>query len=114
MIREQTGHAECDQRQRRTNGPAHKQQECSGPFDRKIECRSLKIHRVEISVADGKRQTAWARVCVGRSHRAISDNMIASTDFKFERIEERHNAKYSNQSLTDPVSAGVKVIGSSD
>jgi len=40
---------------------------------------SLKIHRVEISVADGKRTV----VKVG-AHRAISNILIASTNIQFD------------------------------
>ena len=37
-----------------------------------------------------------------RAHRAASNYLIASTNFNFRELKIRHNAKYSNQSLTDP------------
>ena len=49
-------------------------------MDRKVLGCSLKIHRVEISVADGKQK--FVKVLL---HRAVSNILIASTNVQFDR-----------------------------
>jgi hypothetical protein len=67
---------------------------CADQFDRLIGCRSLKIHRVEISVVGGEH-------C--KMRRAVGNFMIASIQLQFQRLKFGITRKYSRQSLTDPV-----------
>jgi hypothetical protein len=68
---------------------------CAGRFDLWIGCRSLKIHRVE-------NQRCRRKASSGAPCRRQPNDCV--NKLQFQRIEERHNAKYSNQSLADACS----------
>ena len=86
---------------------------CAVQFDHLVGCRSLKNHRVELALlvessARASIETEALKSTVPPAANRLRHKLL------IERYEERHSAKYSNVSLTDLASAGVKVIGSSE